>query len=78
VVPFGNISDHFDFDQFCADYLELSSNFMEQKPEPLVPLKTCLICSVAMQATKTYERIVHKCERCGMIIIIVLPAKRDK
>jgi hypothetical protein len=78
LVPFRNISDHFDFDQICADYLELSSNFVEQKPEPLVPLKSCLICSVAMQATKTDERIVHKCERCGMIITIMLPAKRDK
>jgi hypothetical protein len=78
VVPFGNISDHFYFDQICADYLELSSNFMEQKPERLVPPKSCLICSVAMQATKTDERIVHRCERCGMIITIVLPAQRDK
>jgi hypothetical protein len=30
-----------------------------------------------MQATKTDERIVHKCEGCWMITIVLL-AKRDK
>jgi ribosomal protein L37AE/L43A len=51
---------------------------MEQKLDTFVPPKSCPICSVAMQATKRDERIIHKCERCGMIITIVLQAKSDK
>jgi uncharacterized Zn finger protein len=51
---------------------------MEQKPNPNVPLKACPICSVAMQATETKQRIVHRCENCGMIITIVLPVTKDK
>jgi hypothetical protein len=31
-----------------------------------------------MQATKAKERIVHRCENCGMIITIVLPVTKDK
>jgi hypothetical protein len=49
---------------------------MEQNSDPFVPPKPCPICSVAMQATKTDERIVQRCERCGMTITIVLPAKQ--
>jgi len=41
---------------------------MEQQSDPLVPPKACPICSVAMQATETKERIVHwkrqNCRRC--------------
>jgi len=33
---------------------------MERQPNPLVPPKACPICSVAMQATETKERIVHR------------------
>jgi uncharacterized Zn finger protein len=51
---------------------------MEQQPKPLVPPKACPICSVAMQATETKERIVYRCENCGMIITIVLPVTKDK
>jgi len=51
---------------------------MEQKLEPLVPPKSCPIGSVAMQATKQDERIIHKCGHCGMIITIVLQAQSDK
>lgn len=49
---------------------------MEQTP--FVPPKSCLICSTAMQTTKTDERIIHECGRCGMSITIVLPAQRGK
>jgi hypothetical protein len=51
---------------------------MEQHPKPFVPPKTCPICSVAMQATETKERIVRRCDNCGMIITIVLPVTKDK
>jgi hypothetical protein len=51
---------------------------MEQQPTPIVPPKACPICSVAMQATQTKERIVQRCENCGMIITIVLPVTNDK
>jgi ribosomal protein S27AE len=51
---------------------------MEQQPKPFVPPKACPICSVAMQATETKERIVHRCGRCGMIITIQLPFTKDK
>ena len=51
---------------------------MEWQPNPLVPPKACPICSVAMQATETKERIVHRCENCGMIITIVLPVTKNK
>jgi len=58
--------------------LDFPFNGMEQKLEPFVPPKSCPICSVAMQATKRDERIIHKCEHCGMIITIVLQVKSDK
>jgi hypothetical protein len=51
---------------------------MKRQPNPRVPPKACPICSVAMQATETKERIVHRCENCGMIITIVLPVTKDK
>jgi uncharacterized Zn finger protein len=51
---------------------------MEQQPNLRVPPKACPICSVAMQATETKERIVHRCENCGMLITIVLPASKAK
>jgi hypothetical protein len=44
---------------------------MEQQPKTLVPPKACPVCSVAMQATETKERIVYRCENCGMIITVV-------
>ena len=51
---------------------------MEQQSNPLTkPPKACPICSVAMQATETKERIVHRCENCGMILTIVLPVTKD-
>jgi len=31
-----------------------------------------------MQATETKERIVHRCENCGMILTIVLPFIKNK
>jgi uncharacterized Zn finger protein len=51
---------------------------LEQQLNPLVPPKACPICSVAMQVTETEERIVYRCENCGMIITIVLPVTKDK
>jgi hypothetical protein len=51
---------------------------MERQPNPLVPPKACPICSVAMQAIEAKERIVHRCENCGMIITIVLPVTKNK
>jgi hypothetical protein len=52
---------------------------MEQQSNPLTkPPKACPICSVAMQATETKERIVHQCENCGMILTIVLPFTKNK
>jgi DNA-directed RNA polymerase subunit M/transcription elongation factor TFIIS len=51
---------------------------MEQHLNPNVPPKACPICSVAMQATETKERIVHRCDNCGMSITIVLPVTKDK
>jgi uncharacterized Zn finger protein len=51
---------------------------MEQQPKRFVPPKACPICSVAMRATETKERIVHQCENCGLILTIVLPVTRDK
>ena len=43
-----------------------------------MPPKPCPICSVAMQATETNERIVHCCNNCGMTITVVLPVTKDK
>jgi uncharacterized Zn finger protein len=51
---------------------------MERQPNPFVPPKSCPICSVAMQATETKERVIYRCENCGMIITIVLPVTKDK
>jgi hypothetical protein len=51
---------------------------MEQHLNPNVPPKACPISSVAMQATETKERIIYRCENCGMIITIVLPITKDK
>jgi uncharacterized Zn finger protein len=51
---------------------------MDQQPKPLVSPKACPICSVAMQVTETRERIVHRCENCGMIITGVLPITKDR
>jgi hypothetical protein len=31
-----------------------------------------------MQASETKQRIVHRCENCGMTITIVLPVTKDK
>jgi hypothetical protein len=31
-----------------------------------------------MQATETKERIVHRCDNCGMTIAIVLPVTKAK
>jgi predicted RNA-binding Zn-ribbon protein involved in translation (DUF1610 family) len=45
---------------------------------PLIPPKSCPICSLAMQATETEERIVHECPNCGMTITIVLPVTKDE
>jgi len=51
---------------------------MEQQPKPLVQPKACPVCSVAMQVTETKERIVYRCENCGMMITVVLPVTKDK
>ena len=51
---------------------------MERQPNCHLSPKASPICSVAMQATETKERIVHRCENCGMIITIVLPVTKDK
>jgi hypothetical protein len=32
---------------------------------------------VAMQAIETKERIVHRCDNCGMTITIVLPVTKE-
>jgi uncharacterized Zn finger protein len=50
---------------------------MEQQPIPYVAPKACPICSVAMHATETKERIIYRCENCGTIITIVLPVTKD-
>jgi hypothetical protein len=31
-----------------------------------------------MQVTETKERIVHRCENCGMTVTNVLPVTKDK
>jgi hypothetical protein len=51
---------------------------MDQQSKSLVSPKACLICSVAMQVTETKERIIHRCENCGMIITAVLPVTKDR
>jgi hypothetical protein len=50
---------------------------MERQPQAFTPPRACPICSVAMQAAETKERVVHRCENCGMIITIVLPVKKE-
>jgi uncharacterized Zn finger protein len=30
-----------------------------------------------MQTTKAGDRIVHKCEQCGMVVTIVLPTENS-
>jgi uncharacterized Zn finger protein len=40
------------------------------KPEPPKP---CPVCSVAMQTTDEERHIVHRCQRCGTVIMIARP-----
>ena len=42
-------------------------DFMDQRPGPP---KSCPVCQVAMQATRTENGITHRCERCDLIITI--------
>jgi hypothetical protein len=51
---------------------------MDQHPKLVIPPKACPIFSVAMQSIETKERIVHRCENCGMVITVVLPVTKDK
>jgi Zn-finger nucleic acid-binding protein len=37
----------------------------------------CPVCSVAMQATTTDDKIVHLCQQCGLTITVVAPPKKD-
>jgi Zn-finger nucleic acid-binding protein len=48
---------------------------MEQRPKPP---KVCPVCFVAMQATKTEEKIVHLCQRCGLTITVGSLPKKDQ
>jgi uncharacterized Zn finger protein len=50
---------------------------MERQPQAFTPPRACPICSVAMQAIETKERIVHRCDNCGMTITIVLPVTKE-
>ena len=51
---------------------------MADDDTPSTPPRSCLICGVAMQATKTDERIIHQCHNCGMTITVVLPDAKDE
>ena len=46
---------------------------MELKYQTTMRPKPCPICSVAMQAAETEERIIHQCNNCGMKITVLLP-----